>query len=84
MLVYMPVILYRAGDGSSSNNDIYQIMFIQTLSKTYSGSVPAVLIAMHLVKSALGRKGTLLMSIIASAVVLFGFLVPNYVAARLI
>lgn len=70
---FLPEILKRAGEGSSSNEDIYKSMFIQNLS-----GIPAVLLATYLVKGFLGRKWTQVLALFMASILLFGFLIPNY------
>ena len=70
--------MQRAGQGTSTNEEIYRSMFIQNLSNKELGGVPAVILATYLVKSVLGRKWTQVLSLLVASMLLFGFLIPNY------
>lgn len=74
---FLPVILIRTGYGTS-DADIYEMMMYQELGKIYSAGIPGVILGTYLVKSRIGRKGTLVLSQCLAVMFFFGFLIDNY------
>ena len=74
---FLPVILIRAGVGKN-DKDLYEILLYQQLGIIYSAGIPGVILGTYLVKSRLGRKGTLILSQVVAVLLFFGFLIENY------
>lgn len=70
---FLPILLKRSGIGTSDES-IYQLMLYQQLA-----GLPGVILAVNLVKTRLGRKKTLIISLILAALSLFGFIIVDYI-----
>ena len=72
----MPEILERNGS-AESREGIYGLMAVQQTS-----GILAVVLAVVLIRSQLGQKWTLTISLFGSGILLFSFLAPSYYLVR--
>ena len=71
--IYIPALMDRVGVGLDPA-EIYQNMFYQQIA-----GVPGVIFATYLVNSCCGRKWTFVFSVSVAGVLIFGFLIANYI-----